>query len=277
LIPIGTVYDLFVLRGLDALIYGTYIESRFIVVGTPSGVTLSYEGGAHQSIVTPSVGMELPNIELVEPTFAGELDWLLCDSVGRLFQPDGMSAYFRLSTRPIDQVPFDEARARLGGDELRRQVLAGGYCIRDVDVDGPPLTIAASGAVLPEALEAARVLEDEGVSARVLNLTSADRLFRTWREALRQAVGTSTGVSALGHLATLFPSGPARTAPIVAVQDAAPHALAWLGAPFGARVIPLGVEHYGQSGSLSDTYRWHQLDVDAIVNAGLVATAGAYR
>jgi pyruvate dehydrogenase E1 component len=271
LVPIGTVYDPFVLRGLDAFIYGAYSDSRFIVVGTPSGVTLSYEGGAHQSLVTPSVGMELPNVSYLEPGYVRCVDWLMCDAIGRLSGPDGESAYLRLSTRPIDQAPFEQAVGRLGEDVLRRQALAGGYCLHESSVEGPLLHLAGSGAVLPEILSAAFLLEDEGVRVRVLDLTSPDRLFRAWRALVRHAVTTATRPDRSGSIiADLFPPGT-ETAPIVTVHDAAPHCLAWLGSIHGASVVPLGVERFGQSGGLADVYKWHELDVDAIVNASLYA------
>jgi pyruvate dehydrogenase E1 component len=274
LIPIGTVYDPFVLRGLDAFIYGAYAGSRFIVVGTPSGVSLSYEGGAHQSVVTPSVGAELPNVGFAEPAYARALDWLLCDAIGRLHDPGGESVYVRLTTRPIDQAPFTHAVERVGEETLRRQVIAGGYCLRESVVEGPVVNLAASGAVMPEVLAAAHVLEEEGVRARVLDLTSIDRLFRAWRERVRHAVSTATRPSnAVGPLVELFPPGT-ETAPIVTVHDAAPHSLAWLGSIHGARVAPLGVENFGQSGELDEVYRCHQLDGDAIVNAALFALDG---
>ena len=141
LIPIGTVYDPFVCRGLDAFIYGCYSGARFIVAGTPSGVTLAPEGGAHQSTITASIGLELPGVTAIEPAYAGALDWLLCDSVARIASGDEgpLTAspaeqgayYFRLTTRPIDQAPFAQARQRLGDAVLRRQVIAGAYRLRD--------------------------------------------------------------------------------------------------------------------------------------------------
>jgi pyruvate dehydrogenase E1 component len=275
LVPIGTVYDPFVLRGLDAFIYGAYAGSRFIVVGTPSGVTLSYEGGAHQSLVTPSVGAELPNVACVEPAYARAVDWLLCDAIGRLHEPDGESVYLRLTTRPIDQSPFSDAAARIGESTLRGEVLAGGYCLHESTVSGPVVHLASAGAVVPEVLAAARVLEDEGVRARVLDLTSPDRLFRGWRNRVRHAVTTAMLPPALpAAWAALFPPGT-EGAPIVTVHDAAPHSLAWLGSVHGARVAPMGVENFGQSGALGDVYRWHELDVDAIVNAALYAIDSA--
>ena len=127
LLPVGTVYDPFVCRGLDALIYGLYNGARFIVAGTPAGITLAPEGGAHQSTITASIGIELPGITLVEPAYAEALDWLLCDGLHNLSRTDGESLYLRLSTRPIDQQPFAEARERLGSATLRAQVIAGGY------------------------------------------------------------------------------------------------------------------------------------------------------
>ncbi len=270
LIPIGTVYDPFVLRGLDAFVYGTYTNSRFIVVGTPSGVTLSYEGGAHQSIVTPSVGMGLPGVVIIEPAYARALDWLLCDAIAHLQDPEGEAAYFRLSTRPIDQAPFDAAAARLGPAELRRQVLAGGYCVHESTLDGPLVHLVAAGAVLPEVLAAASILEAEGVRARVVELTSADRLFREWRARTREAIERAVVPNPTPHLDTLFPPTHP-TGPVVTIHDAAPQALAWLGSALGTTAIPLGVDRYGQVGGLEDTYRWHQLDTDAVVNAALLA------
>ena len=139
LLPVGTVYDPFVCRGLDAFIYSVYSGARFVVAGTPSGVTLAPEGGAHQSTITASIGLELPNVTYVEPAYATALDWLLCDALGRIAAgpaetttavpaEDG-AYYFRLTTRPLDQTPFEQARERLGDAVLRRQVLAGAYLL----------------------------------------------------------------------------------------------------------------------------------------------------
>src|SRR6056297_3624898 len=135
LLPIGTVYDPFVCRGLDALIHALYNDARFVVVGTPAGVTLAPEGGAHQSTITPSIGLGLPGLSYCEPAYAQAVDWLLCDGLAGLARPDGSSLYLRLSTRPLDQAPFAAAAERLGDDELRRQVLAGGYVLREAERD----------------------------------------------------------------------------------------------------------------------------------------------
>ena len=121
LLPIGTVYDPFVCRGLDALIYGLYSGSRFVVVGTPAGITLAPEGGAHQSTITPSIGLELPGLTYAEPAYARALDWLLCDGLAGLARPGGGSSYLRLSTRPLDQRPFAAAVERRGAERPARR------------------------------------------------------------------------------------------------------------------------------------------------------------
>ena len=281
LLPVGTVYDPFVLRGLDAFIYSVYSGARFVVAGTPSGVTLAPEGGAHQSTITASVGLELPNVTFIEPAYAGALDWLLCGALQAIAAantaPPGTaitesgSYYFRLSTRAIDQDPFTMARDRLGDAILRRQVLAGGYRLVDAGpsaaAGAPAVILAGSGAVLPEVLAAAAELADEGIAAHVIDITSADRLYRAWQRTLRQGVRTATTPSDPGALRTVFPG----RAPVVTVHDAASHTLSWLGSALGVPAVSLGVDSFGQSGSVSDLYRAHDLDAGSIVNAALAA------
>jgi pyruvate dehydrogenase E1 component len=286
LLPIGTVYDPFVLRGLDAFIYGVYSGSRFVVAGTPSGVTLAPEGGAHQSTITPSVGLELPDVTLLEPAYAVALDWLLCDALGRIaagpaVSPAPSSAaaeaeehgayYFRLTTRPLDQAPFEAARARLGDAVLRRQVLAGAYRLVDAselaESGAPQVNLVGSGAVLPEVLTAAAELADEGVAAHVVDVTSLDRLYAAWQRTLRQAIRTATTPSVAGALRAVLPD---RT-PVVTVHDGASHAMSWLGSALGVPAVPVGVDRFGQSGTIADLYALHDLDSGSIVNAALAA------
>lgn len=270
LVPIGTVYDPFVCRGLDALVYALYNDARFIMVGTPAGVTLAPEGGAHQSSITPSIGLELPGLDYSEPAFARALDWLLCDGVDRLSRRDGNSLYLRLSTRPIDQSAFIECEERLGTSLLRDHVLRGGYRLREPDDGRARLVLATCGPVVPEVIEAARALGDEGVSTLVLDLTSSDRLYREWRTGLRDASRIARRHIDDFHLATLL-RPEERRLPIVTVHDAASHHLAWLGGVFGTRVVPVGVDSFGQSGSIHDLYGAFDLRSEQIVNAALVA------
>ena len=271
LLPIGTVYDPFVLRGLDALIYGLYSDAKFVVAGTPAGVTLAPEGGAHQSTITASVGTELPNLTYSEPAFATEVDWLLCDALDQLSRPGGTSGYLRLSTRPIDQAPFAAALGRMGEDRLRSHVLLGGYRLVDAPEDGrPAVTIATTGAMAPEALAAAAELDAEGVQASVIHLTSPDRVYRSWRAGLARTAATARVVQAPSHLHRMVPRSE-RGRPVVSVHDAASHSLAWIGSALGARQYALGVDRFGESGTVADLHELTGISAGSIVNAALLA------
>ena len=276
LLPVGAVYDPFVLRGLDAFIYGLYNDAKFVVAGTPAGVTLAPEGGAHQSTITASVGAELPNLTYSEPAYATEVDWLLCDALDQLSQPGGTSSYLRLSTRPIDQAPFAAALDRLGEDELRRQVLAGGYRLLEseaghvADAAQPGVTIVTTGVMAPEALAAAAVLADEGVSATVVHLTSPDRIYRNWRARFATAASAARGPAGAVEIDRLIPVRE-RDRPIVSVHDAASHSLAWIGSAVGSRQYTLGVDRFGESGTITDLHELTGIDAGTIVNTALLA------
>ncbi len=273
LIPIGTVYDPFVLRGLDALVYALYNGARFIVAGTPSGVTLAPEGGAHQSTITAGVGLGLPHLHYAEPAYATELDWLLTDAIRDLAEPDGQSTYLRLTTRPIDQAPFGAALDRIGAGELRRQVLAGGYRLVDpAPDDRPTVTIVTTGATAPEALDAAAILDSEGITAAVVHLTSPTRIYLDWHRGVRRAYTTATGHRRASHLNHLIPTAW-RDRPIISVHDAASNTLAWVGSATGARHYPLGVDRFGESGTIADLYDLTGISAGHIVNTALVALA----
>jgi pyruvate dehydrogenase E1 component len=267
------VYDPFVLRGLDAFIYGLYNGARFVVAGTPAGVTLAPEGGAHQSTITASVGAELPDLTYSEPAYATEVDWLLCDALEQLSRPDATSSYLRLSTRPIDQRPFADAIARLGEEVVRNQVLAGGYRLLDAVADGRPgVTIVTTGVMAPEALAAASELDAEGVQASVVHLTSPDRVYRSWRAGLVRSAASARVVRAASHLHELVPVAQRRW-PVVSVHDAASHSLAWIGSALGTRQYALGVDRFGESGTIADLHELTGIDTGSIVNAALLAVA----
>lgn len=269
LAPIGTVYDPFVCRGLDALIYALYSGGKFVFAGTPSGVSLAPEGGAHQSTITPSIGAELPNLQMYEPCFACEVEWTLLEGIRACFDRDhGYATYLRLSTKPIEQRLLEPALARLGEATLRQQVLAGAYRLWDwqqggAGVDGRDVVhIAATGAMIPEACAAATYLWQEGVAATVLNLTSPRQLYSHWR---------ATPYAARSTLFDWFIPAAEQRAPLITVQDGASHSLAWLGSALGTRLIPLGVDDFGQSGGGADLYRHYGIGWEAIVAAAFAA------
>lgn len=259
LLPIGVLYDPFVERALEPWSYGIYAGGQSILVGTPSGVTLAPEGGAHQSIKTPSIGIEQAGCVTYEPAFAIDTEWVLLASLARLGRPDGSSAYLRLSTRPVPQrlaaVPADPA-AR---ERRRRQAVAGGYLIRRAA--SPQVTIAAMGAVVPEAMAAADRLAAVDIDADVVCLTSPDLLYR----AVRARQGHQDADSWI--LDQILPAERAR--PLVTVLDGHPHTLSFLATINRVPTTALGVTEFGQSGSLDEVYRCHGLDADSIVRAAL--------
>jgi pyruvate dehydrogenase E1 component len=265
LVPIGTLYDTFISRGLDALHYAIYNGGRFILVGTPSGISLSPEGGLHQSLMPPSFGVESPRIAYFEPCFAQELEWILLDRIRRILEePDTESLYLRLSTVAQPQDLFPGA-----SEELRRKVLRGGY--RLVDRRGEPgfrpgenvVNVFTCGAMVPVAVAAANDLAGDELFVNVINVTSPDLLHRGWVHAGRARMN---GRPASHHLEELIPEDE-RHCPLVTVMDGHPHALSFLGSVFGARTVALGVDQYGQSGSRQDLYNYYQIGLRSIVQA----------
>jgi pyruvate dehydrogenase E1 component len=258
LLPIGTVYDPFVARGLDALTYATYSGAKFLFAGTPSGLSLSREGGAHQSIYTPLVGMGVPGLLYYEPAYAAELECIICWGLQQLLdRRRGQSLYLRLSTRTIGQA------VRHSTPAWRRQVLAGGYWLRDHRQQPdyalrPRLHILATGVMLEEALQASTLAGEDGIYVNVINVTSADRLFRDYFQAAHQVTAS--------YLDELLPPAD-RQVPAITLLDGHPLTLAWLGALFSAPVKPLGVVDFGETGSLQDLYHKHHIDTDAVLAA----------
>ena len=275
LLPIGTLYDPFIQRGLDALNYACYQDARFILVATPSGITLAPEGGAHQSIGTPLIGMAQDGIASFEPAFVDELGVILewaFEYIQRepaavptgdewLHERDGGSVYLRLSTRSIDQ-PVREITP-----EIRDGIVGGGYWMRP-PAEGAGLAVAYTGVMAPEAASAlGRVLE-QVPGAGLLAVTSADRLNAGWKAAqTAQQHGHRDNRSVIENL--LAPL--ARDAAIVTVTDGHPTTLSWLGSVHGHRVQALGVEHFGQTGTLPDLYALHRIDEKAIFEACLAS------
>ncbi|MGY9056089.1 MAG: 1-deoxy-D-xylulose-5-phosphate synthase N-terminal domain-containing protein, partial [Alphaproteobacteria bacterium] len=151
LLPIGTLYDPFVMRGLDAFNYALYMDARFMVVATPSGITLAPEGGAHQSIATPLIGMGLPGLTYFEPAHVDELSGIMRWGFDHMQAENGGSIYLRLSTRALEQ----PSRA-LDPDA----VVNGGYWLKKPSGEAD-LAIVVMGALLPEALEAYAELTDD--------------------------------------------------------------------------------------------------------------------
>jgi pyruvate dehydrogenase E1 component len=251
LLPIGTLYDPFIKRGHDALNYACYQDARFILVATPSGVTLAPEGGAHQSIGEPLVGIAQPGLASFEPAFADELAVLLRWAFAEIQREGGESVYFRLSTRPVEQ-----PKRRVDSD-IAAAIVAGAYWLGEPE-PGAELAIAYCGAFAPEALAAHRELADDIPGAGLLAITSPDRLHRDWRAACARG-----GPSVAGRLLAQLRPG----AVLVTVGDFHPATLSWLGAVAHNPIVPLGVERFGQSGDIPDLYHAYGIDAEAILDA----------
>jgi pyruvate dehydrogenase E1 component len=255
LLPIGTVYDPFIARGLDALNYGCYQDARFMLVATPSGITLGPEGGAHQSINPPLIAMGQPKLRHYEPAFVDELALLMQHGFALMQQPDGESLYFRLTTRELDQVARD-------GDDWQTDAISGGYWLKRPGPEAQAAIVYA-GAVAPEALQAWEMLAEDVPGLGLLAVTSPDLLHRGW--SAREA-GRWQGGSQPSHVEALLSALPAG-AGLVTMLDGSPAALSWLGGVRGQRVVPLGVDRFGQTGDLPDLYAEYRLDPDAVVQA----------
>ena len=256
LLPVGTVYDPFIARGLDALNYGCYQDARFLLVGTPSGITLAGEGGAHQSINTPLIGMGQPGLESFDPAFADEVALLMRWAFEHMQTDNGSSVYLRLTTRQIEQ----QARK---DDAWEQDAIAGAYWLRE-PAPGAKAAIAYSGAVAPEALGAWEQITDDIPGLGLLAVTSPDRLHREWSAA--RAARWKGQTHAPSHIESLL-GQLAPDAGLVTVLDGSPAALSWLGGVKGHRVSPLGTDRFGQTGDLPDLYRTYRLDSDAIIDA----------
>lgn len=256
LLPVGTVYDPFIARGLDALNYGCYQDARFLLVGTPAGLTLAAEGGAHQSISTPLIGMGQPGLTYFEPAFADELALIMGWSFEHMQREDGGAVYLRLSTRAIPQVVRED-------ESWREDALKGGYWLRK-PTPGAQAAIAFSGVVAPEVLAAWELLADDLPGLGLLNVTSPDLLHRGW--SARRAARWNGVRPEPCHAETLL-GALAPGAGLVTVLDGSPGALSWLGGVTGLRVSPLGTDRFGQTGDLPDLYRTYRLDAEAIIDA----------
>ena len=256
LFPVGTLYDPFIARGLDALNYACYQDARFMLAGTPSGVTLGPEGGAHQSINPPLIAMGQPGLRHYEPAFADELALMMEEGFRCVQREDGESVYLRLSTRTIRQIERAD-------DCWKEAALHGGYWLRE-PAPGAEAALVYSGAIAPEALAAWEALQDDVPGLGLLAITSPDLLHRGW-STRRSGRWAGKGAEP-SHVEKLL-APLSRDAGLVTLLDGAPAALSWLGGVAGHKVSPLGLDRFGQTGSLADLYRYYRLDVDAIVEA----------
>lgn len=252
LLPVGTVYDIFIGRGLDALNYACYQDARFMLAGTPSGITLAPEGGAHQSTVTPLIVLGQSGLTGFEPAYSDELATIMDWGFQHMQAEDGGAVYLRLTTRPLDQA------IRTLTPNLKQNIVAGGYWLRPPE-PGSSLAIAVSGVLMPEALVAYEEIIEDMPGVGLFNVTSADRLHADWTSGQENKRQTSHVEKLLSELSP--------DANLVTVLDGHSGGLTWMGAVCGHRTFPLGVDQFGQTGDIPDLYRTYKIDSDAIVDA----------
>ena len=262
LLPIGTLYDPFIARGLDSLNYACYQDARFMLVATPAGITLAPEGGAHQSISSPLIGIGQPGLSSYEPAYADELAVIMRWGFDYMQAKNGGSIYLRLSTRAIEQ-PSREISS-----DLESQIIKGAYWLIP-PADGARIAIVYSGAVVPEVIEAYEQIKEEIPGLGVMAITSFDRLYHEWQRSQVDDVegGSNTDCHIINLLAPLHSD-----AVLITVQDAHPATLSWLGSATGRKLLPLGVTEFGQSGNIQDLYREYGIGVDAIIDAAARAS-----
>ena len=239
----------------------------FSWIATPSGISLAPEGGAHQSVATPLIGIGQPELLSFEPAYADELAEILRFAFEYLQSDHGSSVYLRLSTRTVEQ-PEREMT-----EELKAAILAGGYWLRE-PAPGAEVALVGAGAIMPELLDAADTVADDLPELGILAISSADRLLEDWRDVQERRARGKTASAVIEQL--LAPL--AEDAALITVLDGHPATLAWLGSATGRPVYPLGVDHFGQSGDIPDLYRLHRIDADAILDrVALACTERARR
>ena len=256
LFPIGTVYDPFISRGLDAMNYACYQDARFMIVGTPSGISLAPEGGAHQSIGTPLIGISQPGLLSYEPAFADELSAIMNYGFNYLQDENGGSIYLRLSTRSIDQ-PLRNLDKNLTND-----ILKGGYWLKKPG-SNPEIIIVYQGVMANEVIKATGFLGERFKDAGVLSITSSDNLFNEWKKK-SISFNLETSKSHIEHLLEVVP----RDTKIITVIDGHPMTLSWLGSVYGHKTLPLGVDRFGQTGNINDLFEEFAIDSQSISNLG---------
>ena len=264
LLPIGTLYDPFIKRGLDALNYACYQDARFILVATPSGITLAPEGGAHQSIGEPLIGLA--------PARARQLRAGLCRRAGgaaALGARGDPAGGRRVGLFPAVDPAGRAAASGRSTPTLAEAIVAGAYWLRE-PAPGAELAIAYCGAVAPEALAAHRELGRGHAGGGA----AGDHLARPAAPRLAGGAGAAGEIGVAERLlraaAPRRRAGDGRRLPsgdIVMARRASP----------AIAIVPLGVDRFGQSGDIPDLYRAYGIDTDAILDAAARACLLALR
>jgi pyruvate dehydrogenase E1 component len=298
--PIMTVYDFFIKRALDQLYYNLYWGAEFVILGTPSGVTLSSEGAQHSW----KSDIQVPNLITWEPIFALEVDWILCESIRRHFddENDGrrgvliravtrgmeqkeqlrrLRRHPRFRTNPADlqSEPLDDEAIL---EQARKDCLSGAYYL--VDFRGQPdyepgvnvVNLFCMGAVATEALEASDKLRPQGIYANVIAVSSPELLLGNLA-AQNDFAHLRHGLGLDGNL-HLVPRGvvdeapelvtlAGRRVPVVSVHDGEAGLLDNIGSILGVRHEALAVRKFSKCGRPDQVYAYQHIDAASVIEA----------
>lgn len=302
LMPMMTVYDFFIKRALDQLYYNVYWRSSFLLVGTPSGVTLAPEGAQHSW----KSDIQMPSMITWEPCYAKEMEWILADAVQRHCKGDNLDregVVVRAVTMGVRQKEMmkrlkaqaqhqDAQGTPLPEEQIlaavREDVLAGGYWLinRSGEADYQPgdnvVTILALGAMGVEAVKASDQLRERGICADVLMVTNPDLLLGRFAErdgfAQLNKLGVDGAVHLVGTAGEILDAADAhllaaRSVPMVSVVDGESGLLDNAGSIVGVKQVSLGVKKFSKSGRPDEIFAYHGLDAEGIVEAAGQALA----
>lgn len=130
-----------------------YVNANAKICGTHSGLETGGDGGTHQGIEDMAIMRALPNMTVFAPSTP-----LCTRAMTRRMAEYVGPCYMRLGKDPAPELYEEGAEFHIGGSHQ--------LC------DGDDLTIIACGNMVWRSVEAAKLLREKGVSARVIDMYS---------------------------------------------------------------------------------------------------------
>jgi pyruvate dehydrogenase E1 component len=272
MLPFYIYYSMFGFQRVGDLIWAAADQrARGFLLGATSGrTTLSGEGLQHQDGSSHLVAATVPNCVAWDPAFAYELALIVEHGMQRMLQQQhDVFFYLTVMNQNHEQPPMPEGAAE--GVLRGLHVLPALPEVASLPADAPRCVLLGSGAILHDALAAARRLAAEfGVAATVASVTS-------WSELAREGMATERGrvLGAEPAAAWVTAQLAATAGPIVAATDyvrAVPEQIrAYL--PAGRRYATLGTDGFGRSDSREAVRGFFEVDARHIALRALVALA----
>ncbi|AGK98773.1 transketolase family protein [Clostridium pasteurianum] len=152
-IPFAHTFGVFASRRAcdQVAISGSYQKANIRIVGSDPGITAAYNGGTHQTFEDLGIMRGIPEMTVMEPTDVT----MLKDILRQVKDKYGMY-YIRLVRKTSTKIYEEGSTFEIG---------------KAVEVaEGNDATVIASGLLVAEAIKAAKILKDKGISIRVLNM-----------------------------------------------------------------------------------------------------------